>query len=306
MFSSASPHLKGASFAHARTHTPMNTQTCRGSLSIPPVFLQGPLLLNILCDGGLCLHHPDLMLTGDGGMSKCVRARARVRLQHVDWLVWGFSSFNSRKSLGYLSNGGRGHSSGLLQAPPVCCLIPGSSALSHGIILVSWLSGGAQMSSAVVCECQQDVCVCVCAVSPTLFLGLGGFHELKEAWRSRKRVDQWEEDGVFVKVAWSSPPPRGYSSSSLCFLLRAGPWPFLREPFWGRRRCPRSCSFHGTPFCPSSLSRSESERMRAEEVGAGMGFSRAVSGQQRRSRSRKPGAAPLLLLRKHIWSNQPI
>lgn len=65
-----------------------------------------------------------------------------------------------------------------------------------------------------------------------------------------------------------------YSSSSLCFLPLAGPWPFLREPFWGLRRCPRSCSVHGTPPCPSSLSRSESECMRAEEVGAGTGFRR--------------------------------
>lgn len=66
-----------------------------------------------------------------------------------------------------------------------------------------------------------------------------------------------------------------YSSSSLCFLPLTGPWPFLREPFWGRKRCPRSCSVHGTPPCPSSLSRSESECIRAEEVGAGTGFMRA-------------------------------
>lgn len=89
-----------------------------------------------------------------------------------------------------------------------------------------------------------------------------------------------------VRAAVSSPLLSCYSCSSLCFLALTGPWPFLREPFWGLRSCPRSWSVHGIPPCPSSLSRSESECMRAEEVGAGTGFRRAERerGEQKRKK----------------------
>lgn len=102
--------------------------------------------------------------------------------------------------------------------------------------------------------------------------------------------------GVSARGQRRAPPPLlpCYSSSSLCFLPLTGPWPFLREPFCGRRRCPRSCSIHGTPPCPSSLSRSESECMRAEEVGAVTGFSRAA----RRRRWREGNGLTLLVL---VW-----
>lgn len=86
-----------------------------------------------------------------------------------------------------------------------------------------------------------------------------------------------------------------YSSSSRCFLPLTGPMPFLREPFWGRRRCPRSCSVHGTPPCPSSLSRSESECMRAEEVGAGTGFMRTA----REEKEEKVASKPNIRIEKH-------
>ena len=98
---------------------------------------------------------------------------------------------------------------------------------------------------------------------------------LKNNKRIRGRVRSRGVEEGCTRAAASSPLLSCYSSSSRCFLPRTGPWPFLREPFWGRRRCPRSCSVHGTPPCPSSLSRSESECMRAEEVGAGTGFIRA-------------------------------
>lgn len=115
-------------------------------------------------------------------------------------------------------------------------------------------------------------------------------------WRTTKEKERVRNRGVWqleegcVRAAASSPLLSCYSSSSLCFLPLAGPWPFLREPFWGRRRCPRSCSVHGTPPWPSSLSRSESECMRAEEVGAGTGFIRAgrrVMVQENRQEKRK-------------------
>lgn len=115
-----------------------------------------------------------------------------------------------------------------------------------------------------------------------------GFCVEEQQKRNRKSEEQrgvTAGGGVCVRAAASSPLLPCYSSSSLCFLPLAGPWPFLREPFWGRRRCPRSCSVHGTPPCPSSLSRSESERMRAEEVGAGTGFRRA--GRERNSMTSK-------------------
>lgn len=99
--------------------------------------------------------------------------------------------------------------------------------------------------------------------------------EKQEEWRAMGLSGQRRCVFVCVRPAKGCPPPSCYSSSSRCFLALVGPWPFLREPFWGRSRCPRSCSVHGTPPCPSSLSRSESECMRAEEVGAGTGFKRA-------------------------------
>lgn len=92
----------------------------------------------------------------------------------------------------------------------------------------------------------------------------------------QRGCDSWRRCVRAYVCVYELPPLLScYSSSSLCFLPLTGPCPFLREPFWGRRRCPRSCSVHGTPPCPSSLSRSESECMRAEEVGAGTGFKRA-------------------------------
>lgn len=105
---------------------------------------------------------------------------------------------------------------------------------------------------------------------------------MRERVRNRgvRQPGQEEEEEGRVRAADSSPLLSRYSRSSLCFLALVGPWPFLMEPFWGRRSCPRSCSVHGTPPCPSSLSRSESECMRAEEVGAVTGFRRA--GRQRR------------------------
>lgn len=163
---------------------------------------------------------------------------------------------------------------------------------SQSITCINFFDNGSVWEHRMANEvfwCQQDVC----AVSPTLIFSLQswklwGFYVLKEPWRSRKCVEQRgvtvSGSFLFVKVALELPTSSNrYSNSSRCFLLRAGPWPFLKEPFWGRRRCPRSCSFQGTPFCPSSLSRSESECMRAEEVGAGMGFSRAAWTQQKRS-----------------------
>lgn len=104
------------------------------------------------------------------------------------------------------------------------------------------------------------------------------------------KTNEGERGGVkgksCVRAAVSSPLLSCYSCSSLCFLALTGPWPFLREPFWGLRSCPRSWSVHGIPPCPSSLSRSESECMRAEEVGAGTGFRRAERerGEQKRKK----------------------
>lgn len=88
-----------------------------------------------------------------------------------------------------------------------------------------------------------------------------------------------------------------YSNSSLCFFPLTGPWPFLMEPFWGRRRCPRSCSVHRSPPCPSSLSRSESECMRAEEVGAGTGLIRPeyIDGKRRQAGGKKQNDVKMIV-----------
>lgn len=215
----------------------------------------------------------------------------------VDWLVlrhrflFYFPSFYPRNSLGYVSNEGKVHSSGLLIKGLflVFFLISFKSqwsssalSLSHGLIS-SILAQCESTEWPMKCFNASRTCVQCLQPSSSVFRveSCEVFYVLKEPWRSRKCVEQ---RGVtvlgsflFVKVALELPTSSyRYSNSSRCFLLRAGPWPFLKEPFWGRRRCPRSCSFHGTPFCPSSLSRSESECMRAEEVGAGMGFSRAA------------------------------
>lgn len=122
---------------------------------------------------------------------------------------------------------------------------------------------------------------------------------LKDQQKRKRKSEEQEGEtagggGVSVRGQRRAPPPLPcYSSSSRCFLPLTGPWPFLREPFCGRRRCPRSCSVHGTPPCPSSLSRSESECMRAEEVGAVTGFRRAA-----RRRRREGNGMTLLVL---VW-----
>lgn len=147
-------------------------------------------------------------------------------------------------SVSQVSNGAAAHSQGLLNK--------GAVGLNH--------SGHPQTSPSVMAQCERA------------------------GWLLPRRSRTSEGQGA-VTVGGGPFPRllRRYSNSSRCFLPRAGPWPFLREPFWGRSRCPRSCSFQVTPFCPSSLSRSESECMRAEEVGAGMGFRRAVGTNTSRS-----------------------
>ena len=96
----------------------------------------------------------------------------------------------------------------------------------------------------------------------------------------------WRES-CSLTGALTCAPPACYSSSSLCgFLPRAGPRPFRSVPFCGRSSWPRSRSAQATPPWPSSLSRSESERMRAEEVGGGTAFRRAGGGVTERMRSK--------------------
>lgn len=100
-------------------------------------------------------------------------------------------------------------------------------------------------------------------------------------WSSHQRVCvRWKSSGAprwpavasrSVKVFLTVRSDRfAYSSSSRGFLALGASWPLFREPFWGRSRWPHSW--------PSSLSRSESECMRAGDVGPGTGFRRVVLG----------------------------
>lgn len=108
-------------------------------------------------------------------------------------------------------------------------------------------------------EIQNGVAVEEATLSPV---------SLHPAMRLLNDISSWHSRSISAKFSH-------YRNSSLCFLVLWGPWPLRKEPFWGRSRWPRSRSVQGTPACPSSLSRSESECMRADEEGVGTGFSRA-------------------------------